>query len=118
MKYKRLKVPIYNQVLHILICDDVEKEISEIRKVFPFDETDFNFAGFADYSSNGHYLFLLNKVNIKSKHFEYGVIAHESFHITNFIFKRLGLKSDVNNDEAQAYLLTWIVEQICKQNAS
>jgi hypothetical protein len=28
--------------------------------------------------------------------------------------KRVGIKADVNNDEAQAYLLSWIIEQTYK----
>jgi hypothetical protein len=41
-----------------------------------------------------------------------GTIAHEAFHVSSFIMKRVGINPDVNNDEAQAYLLSWIVEQV------
>lgn len=39
------------------------------------------------------------------------IIAHECLHITNYIFEDRGMRMDVNNDEAQCYLLGWIVEQ-------
>ena len=40
------------------------------------------------------------------------LIAHEATHLTNILFKDFGFKLDVDNDEPQAYLLAWFVEQI------
>jgi len=58
---------------------------------------------------------VLNKKYLTDEPFTIGTISHEAFHITSFIMKRIGIKPDVNNDEAQAYLLSWIVEQVYKQ---
>ena len=42
-----------------------------------------------------------------------GVIAHESFHAATFIFDTLGMpKITRQNDEALAYYLQWIVDEI------
>lgn len=41
-----------------------------------------------------------------------GFIAHEAKHVVNGIFKYIGQKLDLGNDEAECYLLGWIVEKI------
>jgi hypothetical protein len=43
-----------------------------------------------------------------------GIIAHESKHLLNRIFKYYGIRLDVDNDEAECYLLTWIVDRVHK----
>jgi hypothetical protein len=39
------------------------------------------------------------------------VIAHESIHTLSNIFEHLGLKYDLLNDEAAAYLMEWIFDK-------
>jgi len=115
MLYKRINMPIYHQILHIAICDDAEKEINEVRKKFYANVDKFEFAGYAE-AEGKHHLILLNKKHLRyDQPFAISTIAHEAFHITNFVMKRVGIKPDVNNDEAQAYLLSWIVEEVYKQ---
>lgn len=41
-----------------------------------------------------------------------GTIAHESFHLINHLYKAIGIFHDRDNDEATAYLLSWIVNRI------
>ena len=41
-----------------------------------------------------------------------GTLAHECFHATSFILGRLGVHPDHDNDEAQAYLLDWVVDTV------
>lgn len=114
MLYKRVNMPIYHQVLHIAICDDAEKEIEEVNKKFYTDLDKFEFSGYAKADSK-HHLILLNKKELIDEPFAISTIAHEAFHITSFVMKRVGIHPDVNNDEAQAYLLSWIVEEVYKQ---
>lgn len=40
------------------------------------------------------------------------IIAHESVHLVNVVFKTIGAQLDITNDEAQAYFTEWIFEQI------
>lgn len=40
------------------------------------------------------------------------VVAHESVHIVNAIFKDVYIKLDIDNDEPYAYMLGWVVEKI------
>jgi hypothetical protein len=41
-----------------------------------------------------------------------GIIAHESFHLINHLYKEIGIFHDQSNDEATCYLLSWIVNKI------
>ena len=38
-------------------------------------------------------------------------IAHECYHAANYIYKRIGAKIDMENDEPFAYLLDFLVEE-------
>ena len=107
-------MPLYHQILHIIICDDVEKELSEIRKKFYVTTDQFESAGYAE-SEGKHHLIILNMKYLTDELFTIGTIAHEAFHITNFMMKRVGIKPDIENDEPQAYLLSLIVEHVYKQ---
>ena len=109
--YKRVKVPIYEFTLHIILTEDCEQSIEEINKKFPFNPGSYEFSGFSAYQGK-HLLILLNGKHIVGEPFMASVVAHESLHTTHYIMKRVGIKSDVDNDEAQAYLLSWVVEQV------
>ncbi len=114
MHYSKAKVPLYYQYLYVIVSDDVEKEIDEIKKVFNINIERFNFSGYTE-SIDKFNVVVLNKKYLKDENFAVGTIAHESFHVTSFIMKRIGIHPDVNNDEAQAYLLSWVVEQVYKE---
>lgn len=40
------------------------------------------------------------------------IVAHECKHLVNMIFKYCHLKLDVDNDEAECYLLEWTVKKV------
>lgn len=113
MIHKNVEVPLYHQHILIIISEDVEKEIEQINKKYPANIDRFEFSGYSEGNGKFH-LIVLNKKYLTDESFTISTIAHEAFHITSFIIKRVGIKPDVNNDEAQAYLLSWIVEQIYK----
>jgi DNA-binding transcriptional regulator YiaG len=74
----------------------------------------FEFSGYAE-GRDKFNLIVLNKKYLPDEPFAVSTIAHEALHITSFVMKRVGMHPDVNNDEAQAYLLSWIVEQVYKE---
>ena len=41
-----------------------------------------------------------------------GVIAHEVFHAVEFLFDKIGMKLTHKSDEAYAYLIQYVVEEI------
>jgi hypothetical protein len=114
MIHKSIEVPLYYQRIQIIICDDAEKEIDQINKKYNTNISRFDFSGYSE-GCGKYNLIVLNKKYLKDELFAIGTIVHEAFHVTNFIMKRVGIHADVNNDEAQAYLLSWIVEQVYKQ---
>lgn len=57
-----------------------------------------------------HYRIVLNLHYIEWM--THGSIAHEASHITNWIMKAKGIQWDPDNDEAQNYLLLYIVNLI------
>lgn len=111
MIHKSISVPLYHQKLQIIICDDVEIEIDEINKKYPSHIENFEFSGYAEGSGKFN-LIVLNKKYLIDEIFAVSTIAHEALHVSHFIMKRVGIKPDVDNDEPQAYLLSWIIEQV------
>lgn len=114
MTSKNIEIPLYHQYLQIIVCDDAEKEIDQINKKYPSNIDKFEFSGYAEGSGKFN-LIVLNKKYLTDEAFAASTIAHEALHITSFVMKRVGMHPDVNNDEAQAYLLSWIVEQVYKE---
>lgn len=108
---KSLQVPIYRGKLIILISNSLEK----INKYLPdFDVTEiYAHATLGDYLSEHGYFIILN-FNNKNRKITDGVITHEAFHISNYLLLDRGVKADFINDEAQAYLMEWITDQIYK----
>lgn len=107
MQKKKIKIPIYFGTLTMVKYLSEE----EFEREFPIELDGCEAislarrnkrTGVTDYlvAINGNY-------NTKGS-----VIAHESVHLCNFIFKDRGLVLDVENDEAQAYLTGWLFEQI------
>ena len=40
------------------------------------------------------------------------LLVHEAVHVCNFIYEKIGAKLDIENDEFQAYLIGWIVDEM------
>lgn len=43
----------------------------------------------------------------------YGTLAHEAFHASGFILDHKGYVPDINNEEPQAYLIEYIMDELC-----
>jgi hypothetical protein len=104
IQIKKVKIPIYFGTLVIIFTDSIEEAATQYDLKLKEDEHD----AFAwEDEKTDEYI-----VAIKNNKFS--VIAHETVHIVNYIFKRRGIILDVNNDEPQAYLTGWIVNEIYK----
>lgn len=102
-------IPIYQCKLFIIITDDFVAAAKQAG--FSLNKSFNTAAGIAcrvSRKNGGCYFLGINKEYAD----DWSVIAHEALHITNFIFKDKGLKSDLSNDEAQAYLLQHIVSLV------
>lgn len=92
MRAKTIEVPLYFERLKIVVTDTLPDPEHHSYVLF-----------------QKHAIALYIKPNVSA-----GVIAHESVHIVNYVFKRCHIALDIDNDEAQAYLTGWVVEQITK----
>lgn len=110
MKTKRILIPIYEHYL-ILGASDSVADLNEFTKKNEKDNTDFDYSNFgAAFFSGafGHY-FIVLRTDVELTP---GVIAHECKHVINGLFKTIGMNLCVDNDEAECYLLTWIVDKV------
>lgn len=106
---KVIRVPIYGGKFIIIFSDSVELT----KKAFPdFDKTHTNAWTYKSFYRNYRAVYII--IDIKHPCFTFGVFAHEAFHMSNFIFNRLGIKLDYENDESMAYFIDWITVELHK----
>lgn len=99
-----IPIPIYFGKLTIIIVSDW-MELDMIHKI-KVDENLYDAVVF-EIKNNDEYLVAIKKV-------EWSIIAHEVVHIVNAIFLKCGVELDRRNDEPQAYLTGWIINEIDK----
>ena len=102
---KKVKIPLYFGELVILKCKDFKK----LNKKYGIElANEWDAAVFRHTTTEGYtqyFAVFLSKPSIKT-------IAHEAVHIVNHIFNDRHISLDIFNDEPQAYLTGWVVEQI------
>ncbi len=104
---KRIKIPIYFGELHIIQSDSLEEVIEEFGLE---DLPAFEAVVLPKPLENGYTrYFMIFNMSVTPK-----IIAHECIHVVNNIFHDRGIKLDLLNDEPQAYLVGWVVEQCHK----
>lgn len=106
---KEINLPLYPGVFVIILSDETEK----VNKLFPKFKSDILYAHtmYTEWKGKKGFIVLLNMWN-EEEIVTPGTIAHEALHATNFICDSVGILEDYNNDEAQAYLLGWLVDKI------
>ena len=110
-------LPIYDR--HIFYGNSVDAIKASIAKHFKKGEVDIdeifdgvNCEGFAspifcienEDRIRGFIMYVKDDASI-------GTVGHEACHLVNMVFLYLGLELDDSNDEAQAYLLGYLVER-------
>lgn len=102
MRKKTINIPIYGGKLTIVI----DKDLSWVEKKFKTPSLEnYGAITLKDETRYRNYVVA----------FEYStgsIIAHETVHLVNYIFKDCGIHLDRENDEPQAYLNGWLFEQI------
>ena len=112
MKHVKFKIDMYEQHIDVVLCEDCANFSETLTKKFKLTKTDWSFSGMIYTNSDNHHVVMLNH-KFGTEHL-LSTIVHESFHLSNIIMRSVGIKPDLNNDEAQAYLLTYIFENIKK----
>ncbi len=104
---RKIFVPIYAQEVELYY--GTHKELNKVNnhyQLVKFSESCHARCAFVD-GPNIFLLLLRNDLEIG-----YGGVAHECKHLVNFIFIKLGMALDVENDEHECYLLDWLVTQV------
>ena len=102
MKKVTIAIPIYYGTLVIIKANNWDKAIKKYN--IEGNTNGFGAMVFKDYKDRYVALFRNNPSP--------AVIAHEAVHVVNHVFEDRFMKLDPLNDEAQAYLTGWVVEQI------
>ena len=100
---KEVSIPIYFGTLVMIFTDELEK-LNPVYKT-NIKEDDYDAVVFLDKPES-------DKVIVAIKRKDWSVIAHETVHVVNAIFLSCNIQLDRNNDEPQAYLTGWVVQQI------
>lgn len=105
MTKKKIKIPIYQGTLVLIKSKNFDWTNKNYGHNIP---KKYGAVSFENEKPNGfEYVVSLVDTNMS-------LIAHEAVHICNYIFKNVGAELDKTNDEPQAYLVGWIVEEIDK----
>lgn len=105
MKKKTVKIPLYGGGITMYQV----KELNDVRKMhprLPEDLSDSDAIAFQE-SNNDYYMAFESEITAST-------IAHEALHITNYIYKDVGIIYDPNNNEPYCYMLGFIVKQCHK----
>lgn len=106
----RVYIPIYNCYLTIIVSKNFESEA----KKYGFGDDTLGSEAMVRARSNVK-TGIIDYIYIQRPSITYGTIAHEAKHIVNYIFTHKGLKLDTDNDEAECYLLAYIVDLIIEK---
>ena len=107
MEIITIQVPLYGQTIEIVITEDFNSGIEELKID---NDTKFNLNEREAFMANQYdKIWLFIRLDAKP-----GIIAHECVHICNYIFQEANIKLDLDNDEPYAYLMGWVVEEIHK----
>lgn len=113
-KEKTIKLPIYPSIIVFIETNSYQKVYdnhgidlkSEPRSDAIMDFTKPKRNG---YCTRKYYIILDTKPKVGDV--KIPTMVHECFHISSMICKQKGIKADHDNDEAQAYMLDYIVNE-------
>ena len=97
-----IPIPLYFGKLTLIKAENFE----EVNKKYNTSARDGEHASVAFRYEDDNYVIVIISAE------DLSVLAHEVVHIVNYIFKDVGIKLDLDNDEPQAYLHGWIFSQV------
>lgn len=114
--FKVISLEIYCRDVVVSIGQTNKQLYKELKHKMSKSEFDYFFSDWDESIVNGRTLFHdsgFTIIRLKDLS-EDGIIAHECFHAVCFIFDKIGIKLTKESDEAYAYLLQFLVNQIKK----
>lgn len=107
MKSQTFRIPLYETNLKVYVVKKSFKKLYKKYKLGGDCKDHKDHKGFT-LDKNGNVVIGILKSSSP------GTIAHEALHATHIIMKYVYMEPDLDNDEAEAYLLTYIVDKIHK----
>jgi len=111
---RKLRAPVYKSGLWVVVSDNLSKSIDVVEDIVDHriipksDRASTKAYTYAYEDHEGKYKILIFvKQNAKP-----GVVAHEASHAVKILLHWHGMKPSYTNDEHEAYLLEWVVDQI------
>ena len=109
---RKVHIPLYGGWIVIIISDE-EHVADSVKRHFPEDHLDSNINAVVLYTRlNGPTIFPVLFATEADPGMTPGIIAHEAKYLVNNIFLNVGIELDRYNDDAECYLLSWIVNRI------
>lgn len=119
-KEKLIEVPMYKSRVMFIATDDIdqlfEKRGLDLREderpgigviyAHTFDYK-IEIGKFKDHTC----IFIIGNPNYKYRKFSISALVHEVVHVKNFMYRHLGIKSDLINDEPEAYLVDTLFKE-------
>lgn len=103
----KIKIPIYGGTFIVEISNNLQDCFNKYN--INVSSLDYNAISLKR-NINGKREYLIFLKNDSNE----GIIAHECKHVVNYIFKDIGQQLDLDNDEAECYLLKWLVNTTIK----
>lgn len=100
---RKVKIPIYEFTLKVTIFDDKEEVISKYPTIFNSSTSGCTIE--YENESRCHLILPIDKID---------TIIHELEHAKSLIWKYIGYTPQVDNDEPDAYLMSYMYEQVEK----
>lgn len=99
----KFKIPIYEYTVEVFVFDNVNEAVEE-------------FSGIVDEGMSGCTIEYINrprcKLVIPSNRMS--TVVHELEHVKNLVWKYVGYEVKTDNDELDAYLMSYLFEQVEK----
>lgn len=97
---KLIKVPIYDYKITIVVTDTLE----EVRELYPSLDGEVR-ACVLEGTNDATIIIPPNSLEC---------VVHECVHLKNCIWRYIGQKSDIDNDEVDAYLVEYLFNEVSK----
>ncbi len=105
---KKIKIPIYDANLWVVVHDDLEKGIAMLPRCLDIDATeDDKDVQAICYSDFPHYGIAFDYNSLSP-----GIIHHEVAHVVRDIMHAIGFTIDPQNDEPVSYFEQWLNDKV------
>jgi hypothetical protein len=108
MKEKIFIIPIYECVLRVVICDDIDQDRRKFDKIFGEFDLDGNYEALCSWSGGHNFGLFFDKRVLKNT----CTIAHEVFHLTHRILEWSSSNFDKDHHEQGAMLNGYLMELV------